>query len=157
MEANSSKETIITVAGKETTTAAPTPCRWNPTKEQIDMLENLYKQGVRTPTADQIQEITTKLQTFGHIEGKNVFYWFQNHKARQRQKQKQDHLSYFHQYYLHHNHHPAVPPGIYPVPHHPNGPYLYLYLFYINNIETKAKKVKVTPSIDLKKIKFRSC
>ncbi|KAM0001338.1 putative transcription factor homeobox-WOX family [Helianthus debilis subsp. tardiflorus] len=139
MEANSSKETMITVAGKETT-AAPTPCRWNPTKEQIDMLENLYKQGVRTPTADQIQEITTKLQTFGHIEGKNVFYWFQNHKARQRQKQKQDHLSYFHQYYLHHNHHhhhPTVPPGIYPVPHHPNGSYLYLYLylFYINNIE----------------------
>ncbi|KAL6552781.1 Homeodomain [Orobanche hederae] len=63
--------------------------RWNPTKEQIDMLESLYKQGLRTPSAEQIQQITARLRDFGHIEGKNVFYWFQNHKARQRQKQKQ--------------------------------------------------------------------
>ncbi|KAL6494243.1 Homeodomain [Orobanche gracilis] len=63
--------------------------RWNPTKEQIDMLESLYKQGLRTPSAEQIQQITARLSDFGHIEGKNVFYWFQNHKARQRQKQKQ--------------------------------------------------------------------
>ncbi|KAE9463528.1 hypothetical protein C3L33_04569, partial [Rhododendron williamsianum] len=34
--------------------------------------------------------ITARLQAYGHIEGKNVFYWFQNHKARQRQKQKQE-------------------------------------------------------------------
>ncbi|GFZ13239.1 WUSCHEL related homeobox 2 [Actinidia rufa] len=68
---------------------APASSRWNPTKEQISMLENLYKQGIKTPTAEQIQQITGRLQAFGHIEGKNVFYWFQNHKARQRQKQKQ--------------------------------------------------------------------
>ncbi|CAN6556749.1 unnamed protein product [Malus baccata var. baccata] len=68
--------------------------RWNPTKEQIDMLENFYKQGVRTPSAEQIQQITSSLKAFGHIEGKNVFYWFQNHKARQRQKQKQESIAY---------------------------------------------------------------
>ncbi|XP_027343395.1 WUSCHEL-related homeobox 2-like [Abrus precatorius] len=63
--------------------------RWSPTKEQISILENLYKEGIRTPNADQIQEITCRLRVYGHIEGKNVFYWFQNHKARQRQKEKQ--------------------------------------------------------------------
>ena len=59
--------------------------RWNPTKEQISMLENLYKQGIKTPSAEEIQQITARLRAYGHIEGKNVFYWFQNHKARQRQ------------------------------------------------------------------------
>ncbi|KAK9057617.1 hypothetical protein SSX86_022453 [Deinandra increscens subsp. villosa] len=126
-----SKEPTITVAGKEPAGAPspPAPCRWNPAKEQIDMLENLYKQGVRTPTAEQIQEITKKLQTFGHIEGKNVFYWFQNHKARQRQKQKQDHLSFFHQYYLHHHlRHPAAAAAVVPMPHHPNVLYGQCYM-----------------------------
>ncbi|CAL5352971.1 unnamed protein product [Camellia sinensis] len=78
--------------------ATPASSRWNPTKEQITILENLYKQGIRTPTAEQIQQITGRLKSFGHIEGKNVFYWFQNHKARQRQKQKQESLAYFNRY-----------------------------------------------------------
>ncbi|XP_021715334.1 protein WUSCHEL-like [Chenopodium quinoa] len=65
--------------------------RWNPTKEQIEMLEKVYSvEGIRTPTAEQIQEITARLRVYGHIEGKNVFYWFQNHKARQRQKQRHE-------------------------------------------------------------------
>uniref|UniRef100_A0A803PUJ8 Homeobox domain-containing protein n=1 Tax=Cannabis sativa TaxID=3483 RepID=A0A803PUJ8_CANSA len=42
--------------------------RWNPTKEQINLLESLYKQGIRTPSADQIQQITARLRAFGHIE-----------------------------------------------------------------------------------------
>ncbi|KAJ4972209.1 hypothetical protein NE237_005308 [Protea cynaroides] len=71
----------------------PVSSRWNPTKEQISMLENLYMQGIRTPSAEQIQQITTGLRAFGQIEGKNVFYWFQNHKARQRQKQKQENMA----------------------------------------------------------------
>ncbi|KAF2321908.1 hypothetical protein GH714_004389 [Hevea brasiliensis] len=74
--------------------------RWNPTKEQISMLESLYKQGIRTPSAEQIQQITSRLQDYGRIEGKNVFYWFQNHKARQRQKQKQESMAYIN-HYLH--------------------------------------------------------
>lgn len=76
----------------------PGGSRWNPTKEQINMLESLYRQGLRTPTAEQIQQITTRLRVYGHIEGKNVFYWFQNHKARQRQKQKQESFAYFNRF-----------------------------------------------------------
>ncbi|KZV41282.1 WUSCHEL-related homeobox 2-like [Dorcoceras hygrometricum] len=72
--------------------------RWSPTKEQISILENFYRQGLRTPSAEQIQQITARLRAFGHIEGKNVFYWFQNHKARQRQKQKQESFAYFNRF-----------------------------------------------------------
>ncbi|KAF8402880.1 hypothetical protein HHK36_010972 [Tetracentron sinense] len=77
---------------------SPASSRWNPTKEQISMLEGLYRQGIRTPSAEQIQQITTRLKEYGHIEGKNVFYWFQNHKARQRQKQKQESMVYLNRY-----------------------------------------------------------
>ncbi|ERN16606.1 WUSCHEL-related homeobox 4 [Amborella trichopoda] len=62
--------------------------RWNPTQEQIAILEMLYRGGMRTPNAQQIEHITAQLGRYGKIEGKNVFYWFQNHKARERQKQK---------------------------------------------------------------------
>ncbi|XP_047325906.1 WUSCHEL-related homeobox 2-like [Impatiens glandulifera] len=96
--------------------AAESNSRWTPTKEQISMLECLYKQGIRTPTTDQIQEITKRLKTIGNIEGKNVFYWFQNHKARLRQKQKQQQqhhhrLTYFRRQLLLHNH--PLPPTNY--------------------------------------------
>jgi hypothetical protein len=62
--------------------------RWNPSPEQIKVLEALYRGGMRTPNAAQIERITEELGKHGRIEGKNVFYWFQNHKARERQKQK---------------------------------------------------------------------
>jgi Homeodomain len=81
--------------GKSSSQSTNGSSRWNPTKEQISMLENMYKQGIRTPTHEQIQQITAKLREFGSIEGKNVFYWFQNHKARQRQKQKQQTFAYY--------------------------------------------------------------
>ncbi|XVF20072.1 hypothetical protein REPUB_Repub11eG0166800 [Reevesia pubescens] len=96
--------------------------RWNPTKEQISMLESLYRQGIRTPSADQIQQITSRLKVYGSIEGKNVFYWFQNHKARQRQKQKQENVAYINRY-LHRTqpvYHPPPPP---PGPNVVRGPY----------------------------------
>ncbi|CAL9078354.1 unnamed protein product [Musa textilis] len=60
--------------------------RWCPTPEQLMILEEMYRSGVRTPSAQQIQQITAHLSNYGRIEGKNVFYWFQNHKARERQK-----------------------------------------------------------------------
>ncbi|KAL7104040.1 hypothetical protein ACP275_08G219200 [Erythranthe tilingii] len=63
--------------------------RWTPTTEQIRILKELYyNNGVRSPTAEQIQRISAKLRQYGKIEGKNVFYWFQNHKARERQKKR---------------------------------------------------------------------
>lgn len=60
--------------------------RWCPTPEQLMILEEMYRGGIRTPNASQIQQITAHLSFYGRIEGKNVFYWFQNHKARDRQK-----------------------------------------------------------------------
>lgn len=61
--------------------------RWTPTTDQIRILKELYyNNGVRSPSADQIQRISARLRQYGKIEGKNVFYWFQNHKARERQK-----------------------------------------------------------------------
>ncbi|KAB1226159.1 WUSCHEL-related homeobox 3 [Morella rubra] len=63
-----------------------TSSRWSPTPEQLMILEEMYRSGIRTPNASQIQKITAHLFLYGKIEGKNVFYWFQNHKARDRQK-----------------------------------------------------------------------
>ncbi|KAA8549535.1 hypothetical protein F0562_001447 [Nyssa sinensis] len=60
--------------------------RWYPTPEQLMILEEMYRGGIRTPNASQIQQIAAHLSFYGKIEGKNVFYWFQNHKARDRQK-----------------------------------------------------------------------
>lgn len=71
--------------------------RWNPTPEQLRALEELYRHGTRTPSADQIQQITAQLRRYGKIEGKNVFYWFQNHKARERQKRRRQMESDNHQ------------------------------------------------------------
>lgn len=90
----------------------PGGSRWNPTKEKINLLENLYMQGLRTPSAEQIQLIKNRLKASGHIEGNNVLYWFQNHKTRQ--GQKQDNIASFNRF-LPKN--PVFPP-------HLNGIYL---------------------------------
>nr|ACN56438.1 WUSCHEL-like protein 1 [Ocotea catharinensis] len=64
-----------------------TSTRWNPTTDQIRILKELYYiKGVRSPNGAEIQQISARLRKYGKIEGKNVFYWFQNHKARERQK-----------------------------------------------------------------------
>ncbi|PIA59320.1 hypothetical protein AQUCO_00400311v1 [Aquilegia coerulea] len=62
--------------------------RWNPTAEQVKVLTDLFRSGLRTPSTDQIQNISSQLSFYGKIESKNVFYWFQNHKARERQKRR---------------------------------------------------------------------
>jgi len=62
--------------------------RWNPSPDQIRVLEMLYRGGMRTPNSFQIEQITEELGKYGRIEGKNVFYWFQNHKARERHHHK---------------------------------------------------------------------
>ncbi|KAJ4970618.1 hypothetical protein NE237_003717 [Protea cynaroides] len=69
--------------------AGGTKCgRWNPTAEQVKVLTDLFRSGLRTPTTDQIQKISSQLSFYGKIESKNVFYWFQNHKARERLKRR---------------------------------------------------------------------
>ncbi|XP_073306322.1 WUSCHEL-related homeobox 4-like [Primulina huaijiensis] len=86
--------------------AQPGGTRWNPTQEQIGILEMLYRGGMRTPNAQQIEQITAQLGKYGKIEGKNVFYWFQNHKARERQKQKRSTLGLAHAI-------PRTPPSLF--------------------------------------------
>ncbi|KAL8501601.1 hypothetical protein ACS0TY_020929 [Phlomoides rotata] len=86
-----------------------TTTRWCPTPEQVMMLEELYRRGMKTPSSSQIQRITAHLSLYGKIQGKNVFYWFQNHKARDRQKlrnklAKQLHQPHPDQLLQHHNH-----------------------------------------------------
>ncbi|KAL8513818.1 hypothetical protein ACS0TY_013072 [Phlomoides rotata] len=93
------KTSSLDFQNKESTqveAAQPGGTRWNPTQEQIGILEMLYRSGMRTPNAQQIEQITAQLGKYGKIEGKNVFYWFQNHKARERQKQKRNGLGLTH-------------------------------------------------------------
>ena len=101
--------------------------RWCPTPEQLMILEAIYRGGLRTPNASQIQHITAHLACYGRIEGKNVFYWFQNHKARDRQKLRRrlcmsHHLLSCAQYYAAAAHHggflAAAPPPVAPYGHH---------------------------------------
>ncbi|XP_050374848.1 WUSCHEL-related homeobox 6 [Argentina anserina] len=81
---------------KKLAAAAPTrSTRWNPTGEQLMALEKLYRSGLKTPTAQQIQLMTAQLRNFGKIESKNVFYWFQNHRARERQKRRRELMSIY--------------------------------------------------------------
>ncbi|XP_044968887.1 WUSCHEL-related homeobox 1-like, partial [Hordeum vulgare subsp. vulgare] len=83
---------VAGAGGATTTTTAPlrpSSARWTPTPEQVKILKDLYYDcGIRSPTAEQIQRIAARLRQYGRIEGKNVFYWFQNHKARERQKKR---------------------------------------------------------------------
>ena len=76
----------------------------------------MYRGGLRTPNASQIQQITAHLACYGRIEGKNVFYWFQNHKARDRQKMRRrlcmsHHLLSCAQYYAAAAHHGQPSPA----------------------------------------------
>ncbi|KAK4744810.1 hypothetical protein SAY87_011122 [Trapa incisa] len=95
-DCSSPESTEVTISSSlvkvETQTHPPGGTRWNPTQEQIGILETLYRDGIRTPNEQQIEQITAQLRNYGKIEGKNVFYWFQNHKARERQKQKRNSL-----------------------------------------------------------------
>ncbi|KAM1473347.1 hypothetical protein ACFX2I_029494 [Malus domestica] len=82
--------------------------RWCPAPEQLMLLEEMYRAGIRTPNASHIQHITAQLSFYGKIEGKNVFYWFQNHKARDRQKLRRKLCKQLQQQqllYHHHNYH----------------------------------------------------
>ncbi|KAL5715271.1 hypothetical protein ACHQM5_017111 [Ranunculus cassubicifolius] len=99
--------------------------RWCPTPEQLMILEEMYRGGVKTPNASQIQQITAHLSFYGKIEGKNVFYWFQNHKARDRQKlrrkllqQQQQQLLHFQPIY-HHYEPSSTSLGLQPFHHYP--------------------------------------
>lgn len=60
--------------------------RWCPTQEQIQILESLFNSGTTTPSRDMIVDIAAQLRKYGTIAEANVFYWFQNRKARAKRK-----------------------------------------------------------------------
>ncbi|XP_059302642.1 WUSCHEL-related homeobox 3-like [Lycium ferocissimum] len=62
--------------------------RWKPTPHQLMILQDLYRKGLTNPNSSQVQMITANLSMYGKIQWKNVFYWFQNHKARERQSMR---------------------------------------------------------------------
>ena len=65
-----------------------TKVRWTPSQAQLRVLERLYEeQAGIAPSKEQIKEITTQLSQLGDITDRSVYYWFQNRKARARQKQ----------------------------------------------------------------------
>jgi hypothetical protein len=53
--------------------AARLSVQWNPTKGQLVVLEGLFENVLRTPSAEQIQHITARLWEHGPIEAQNVF------------------------------------------------------------------------------------
>ncbi|PRQ52402.1 putative transcription factor Homobox-WOX family [Rosa chinensis] len=61
--------------------------RWVPTTDHIRILKELfYNKGVRSLTIEQIQRICLQLKWYGKIEFKNVYFWFVNQRAREKQK-----------------------------------------------------------------------
>ncbi|XP_024163860.1 protein WUSCHEL [Rosa chinensis] len=63
--------------------------RWTPTTDQIRILNELfYNKVVRSLTAKQIQRICLQLKWYGNIKSRNVYYWFGNHRAQEKQKKK---------------------------------------------------------------------
>ncbi|GLJ37174.1 hypothetical protein SUGI_0754120 [Cryptomeria japonica] len=62
--------------------------RWNPKKEQIEILESIYTSGKIRPSRDDIRMIRIQLLEFGEVEEANIFYWFQNRKSKNRKRQR---------------------------------------------------------------------
>ncbi|GLJ10320.1 hypothetical protein SUGI_0126130 [Cryptomeria japonica] len=67
--------------------------KWKPTESQKRILESFFASGTRKPSVEQVNRITAELQLYGPVEGKNVFYWFQNAAARDRRKREKPETS----------------------------------------------------------------
>ncbi|KAL3538221.1 hypothetical protein ACH5RR_001587 [Cinchona calisaya] len=61
--------------------------RWNPTAQQLQILERIFDQGNETPSKEKVKDITSELAKHGQIAETNVYNWFQNHRARMKKKQ----------------------------------------------------------------------
>lgn len=61
--------------------------RWIPTSMQLQILEDIFKQGYGTPSKQKIAEITSELAKHGHVSDVKVYNWFQNKRARSKKKQ----------------------------------------------------------------------
>lgn len=61
--------------------------RWTPTPLQLQILEQIFDDGIGTPSKQKIKEIATELSQHGQISETNVYNWFQNRRARSKKKQ----------------------------------------------------------------------
>nr|ALK82455.1 wuschel-like homeobox 11C [Selaginella kraussiana] len=68
-------------AGAERPPGATRP-RWKPTTVQISILEYIFENSDLLPGDKDITVITNGLRLYGPVEEVNVFYWFQNRRAR---------------------------------------------------------------------------
>jgi hypothetical protein len=74
---------------REKETSKPkTNSRWHPKPEQIHILEAIFNSGMVNPPREEIKIIRAQLEEFGQVGDVNVFYWFQNRKARSKRKQQ---------------------------------------------------------------------
>ncbi|KAL7085093.1 hypothetical protein ACP275_14G261000 [Erythranthe tilingii] len=86
------------------TTTSSSSSRWSPTQEQVMVLHTLYRSGLTKPNPSQVERITDQLSLYGRVQFKNVLYWFQNRKARDR-KNLRNKLHEQHHPQLYHHHH----------------------------------------------------
>ncbi|KAI3869358.1 hypothetical protein MKX03_014536 [Papaver bracteatum] len=57
---------------------------WSPSPEQIRILEMLYDGGLRSPTVQQIEQITSQLIQYGKVELTDVCIWFKTRENQER-------------------------------------------------------------------------
>lgn len=67
--------------------------RWNPTSEQLNILEKIFDQGHGAPSKERIRDITAELAKHGQIAESNVYNWFQNRRARLKKRQTMSAIS----------------------------------------------------------------
>ncbi|GLJ10325.1 hypothetical protein SUGI_0126230 [Cryptomeria japonica] len=77
----------------ESTSMRSVSTRWKATESQKRILESFYANGTRKPSVEQVNRITAELQLHGRVEGKNVFFWFQNATAREKRKRERPETS----------------------------------------------------------------
>src|SRR6516165_7679659 len=59
--------------------------RWKPEEAQLRILEEVFRNNVgHSPSTAQILLLTTQLQQYGEVEARNIFFWFENRRRKER-------------------------------------------------------------------------
>src|SRR6516165_5329641 len=59
--------------------------RWKPEEAQLRILEEVFRNnGGHSPSTAQILLLTTQLQQYGEVEARNIFFWFENRRRKER-------------------------------------------------------------------------
>src|SRR6516165_3172987 len=59
--------------------------RWKPEEAQLRILEEAFRNnGGHSPSIEQILLLTTQLQQYGEVEARNIFFWFENRRRKER-------------------------------------------------------------------------